>query len=94
MSSPALNLEYWVYQHEGLLRALQLTIDDITESQDDGHPANYSALTGLHKALTNHLGEIQSIQNAVGIVMHRERKRALGKMQAEGGTGDEPPSVQ
>jgi hypothetical protein len=94
MSDPALELEYWSYEHEGLLRALEVMIDEIVQSADGGHPANCSALNGLHKALVHHLAEVQGIMGDVSVMVCREMEKATAKMQAQQKRNEEPATVQ
>jgi hypothetical protein len=75
MSDPQIDLEYWSYEHEGLLRALEVMTDEIVLG-DGEHPANHSALRGVHQALINHLKKLGPIMGDVGVLAHKKTKRA------------------
>jgi hypothetical protein len=76
MSDPQFDLEYWSYEHEGLLRALELVAEEIVMATGDGHPADRSALRGVHQALINHLKELGHIMGGVSVRVHRQTKSA------------------
>lgn len=90
MSDPALALEIWAREHQGLLRLLNLVIDDLIQTTTIDEPA----LLPLNKALKDHLGEVDSIVGDVRVLTHREMKRALVKMQAAQKKSEEQPTVQ
>jgi hypothetical protein len=74
MSDPELALEIWAYEHRGLLRALELVIDQVLSTTDE------PALIPLHKALTNHLAEVTKIADDCASLSYKERMRARAKM--------------
>jgi hypothetical protein len=89
MSDPELSLGIWAYEHGGLLRALELIIDQVSLNTDE------PALRPLHKALTNHLAEVEKIISDCNTLGYKERMRARAKMGlATEEKGEETAPVQ